>query len=118
MGLKEARDDIRLIDEQMAHLFVRRMEAVRAIAEHKRIEGLPVEDAAQEARVMEHCCACIEDAQLRPYYESFLQATMDISKNWQRHLIAESETFAGEGRAEHPAVATITCDEAAKCDTD
>lgn len=87
MELKEAREEIRRIDAEMAELFLRRMEAAARIAAYKREHGLPVEDKEQEARVIEAHSSQIEDESLRLLYVDFLQSAMDISKRWQRHLI-------------------------------
>lgn len=91
MELEELREEIRRADEAMAPLFVRRMAAARGIAAYKRAHGLPVEDKAQEARVLAGRGALIEDEALRPYYLDFLRAVMDVSKRWQRGLIGEAE---------------------------
>ena len=99
MELEEAREAIRQADEAMAALFVHRMEAARAIAAYKAAHGLPVEDKAQEARVLSGRSALIEDAALLPYYLEFLQHTMDVSKDWQRRLIAETQGDDGEVKA-------------------
>ena len=96
MELEEAREVIREVDEAMAALFVHRMEAARAIAAYKAAHGLPVEDKAQEARVLSGRSALIEDDALRPYYLKFLQSTMDVSKDWQRRLIAQARGDDGE----------------------
>ena len=87
MNLGESRDAIKRIDEQIADLFVERMEAVRDIAAYKDERGLPVEDLEQEARVLAERGALVEDEELRPFYLQFLQHTMDVSKRWQRHLM-------------------------------
>ena len=87
MDLDESRDIIKAIDEQMADLFVKRMDAVRHVAAYKREQGLPIEDKEQEARVIAGRGALIEDDELRPFYVQFLQGTMDVSKSWQHHLI-------------------------------
>lgn len=87
MELKEAREEIRRIDAEMAELFLQRMEAVGRIAAYKREHGFPVEDKEQEARVIEAHSSQIEDESLRLLYVDFLQSAMDISKRWQRHLI-------------------------------
>ena len=86
MDLNEARKRIKAVDEEMASLFEKRMEIVRDVAAYKRENGLPIEDPAQEARVIEWCSALIEDPELRPLYVRFLQNTMDVSKTWQRVL--------------------------------
>jgi len=87
MELHEIREEIRQIDEDMAELFVRRMEAVRKVAAYKNQRGLPVLDREQEARVIQGRSALIKDPELQPFYREFLQETMDISKRWQVYLI-------------------------------
>ena len=87
MNLTEARDEIARVDDQMAELFVRRMEAVRDIATYKREHGMPIEDKAQEARIIERCGTLVHDEQMRSFYVQFLQNTMDVSKRWQHRLM-------------------------------
>jgi chorismate mutase/prephenate dehydratase len=87
MELHEIREEIRQIDEEMAELFVRRMEAVRKVAAYKNQRGLPVLDREQESRVIQGRSALIKDPELQPFYREFLQETMDISKRWQVYLI-------------------------------
>ena len=52
MDLDDSRGIIKAIDEQMADLFAKRMDAVRHVAAYKREQGLPIEDKEQEARVI------------------------------------------------------------------
>ena len=87
MDLKESREVIRQVDEEMAKLFERRMEAVREIAAYKKERGLPIEDKEQEARVIKGRSARIENPELRSFYVNFLQDTMDVSKRWQHYLM-------------------------------
>ena len=87
MDLNEAREQIRMVDEEMAALFVKRMKAVEAVAAYKKARGLPIEDLSQEARVIEGCSALIGDKALRDCYVQFLQGTMMVSKRWQRRLM-------------------------------
>ncbi len=93
MELEELRARIRAVDEEMAALFVRRMEVSAQIAAYKRAHGLPVEDRAQEARVLAGRGALISDDALRPYYLDFLQGTMELSKRRQRALNAADGTL-------------------------
>lgn len=46
--LQEARKIISQVDEEMAALFVRRMEAAVQVAEYKKERGLPIFDGARE----------------------------------------------------------------------
>ena len=87
MDLQESRDVIRQVDEEMAKLFVRRMDAMRAVVAYKKERGLPIEDKEQEARVIEGRSALVEDPALRSFYINFLQDTMDVSKRWQHYLM-------------------------------
>ena len=87
MELHEIREEIRQIDEEMAELFVRRMEAVRKVAAYKNQRGLPVLDREQEARVIQGRSALIKDPELRPFYIEFLKDVMKVSKHWQQYLI-------------------------------
>ena len=91
MDLNEAREKIKAVDEEMASLFEKRMEIVRDVAAFKRENGLPVEDPAQEARVIEGRSALIKDPELKPLYVRFLQDTMDVSKTWQRLLSRDGD---------------------------
>ena len=87
MELHEIREEIRQIDEEMAELFCRRMEAVRKVAAYKNRRGLPILDQEQEARVIDGRSALIKDPELRPFYIEFLKDVMKVSKHWQQYLI-------------------------------
>ncbi len=87
MNLQESREVIRQVDEEMAKLFVRRMEAVREVAAYKKERQLPVEDKEQEARVIESRSILVEDPELRTFYISFLHDVMEVSKSWQQYLM-------------------------------
>lgn len=109
MELEELRQEISKADDEMAALFVRRMNAARQIAEHKRERGLPVEDAEQEKRVIREHSKWIEDPDLRDYYVRFLQAVMDVSKSWQHRLLeGQKIAYCGtEGSDDHTAVKNV-----------
>ena len=87
MELKDAREKISAIDEEMAKLFEERMEVVREVAAYKSARGLPIEDKEREASLLESKTKVIKDDSMRPFYANFLQNTMDVSKKWQRRLI-------------------------------
>lgn len=91
MELQDAREEIRQIDEEMARLFERRMEAVRKVAAYKLKRGLPILDKEQEARVLEGRSALIKNPELQPFYREFLQEMMEISKRWQVYLIQRKQ---------------------------
>ena len=74
-------------DRQIAELFVQRMNAVRDVAKYKQAHGLPVYDKAREEQVIKQNLDLIKDDDLKPFYVSFMQNTMEISRQYQRHLI-------------------------------
>ncbi len=85
--LQNARQTINEVDREMAKLFVRRMDAVRTVAEYKAQMGLPVLDAAREAAVVERNSALVSDEELRSYYVSFIKSNMEISRSYQHRLL-------------------------------
>ena len=86
----QARERINEIDEEMARLFERRMQAARTIAQYKSENGLPVCDPVREEQILKQNAAQIEDAALRSYYESFFQHCMALSREYQEDLIAKN----------------------------
>lgn len=98
MNLKEARKEIRHIDEKMAELFEKRMEFVTEVAKYKKKTGLDIDDPEQERHIIDECSVLIENDELRPYYSQFLQETMNVSKRWQ-HRLLEGQKIACCGDA-------------------
>lgn len=85
--LQAIRKEISEVDDAMAALFVRRMQLAEKVASYKKTYGLPVFDAAQEARVLERGAERVPDTRLGGYYRSFLQNLMDLSKQYQHRLL-------------------------------
>lgn len=85
--LEIARKQINEIDKEMADLFVKRMQAVKLVAEHKKEHGLPVLDASREEAVLEKNSAFIQDNDIKSYYVGFLQNNMELSKQYQHRLL-------------------------------
>ncbi len=94
--LEKARLTINEIDEAMAVLFEKRMEAAKTVAEYKRLHGLQVEDLAREKEVIKRNCGYISNEDLKSYYINFLQSNIDISKSFQ-HRILEGMKVAYSG---------------------
>ncbi len=85
--LEKARKAINQIDEKMAELFCERMDAVRVVAEYKRLHGTQVSDPVREGEVIKRNSAFIKDEELKSYYVNFLQSNMEISKKFQHRLL-------------------------------
>lgn len=107
--LEQARNSINKIDVQMASLFVKRMEAVSQVLSYKQENNLPVFDAVREAQVIENNTMLISDKEYKSYYHEFINNLMDISKQYQRSLLAlQSVGFQGtEGAYSHIALTKL-----------
>lgn len=84
--LEEARKIINEVDQQMAELFVRRMQAAEMVLEHKQAFGLPILDPVREAAVIERNAALIQSDVLRGYYVDYLRHLMSLSRAYQHRL--------------------------------
>jgi len=85
--LDKARQTINDVDKQMAALFERRMDAVRAVAAYKKEHGLPVDDFGREDEIIKRNAGLIASEDYRAYYVNFLRSAIDISKNMQHRLL-------------------------------
>ena len=67
--LKNLREKITDIDNEMADLFSRRMELVKQVAVYKQHKGLPVLDAKREEQVIAGGIERISDPELTVLYD-------------------------------------------------
>ena len=107
--LEQARTIINEVDDEMARLFVRRMEAVAMVAESKQANGLPILDESREEQVIRNGSKRVEDDELRAYYVNFIRNNMAISRNYQHRLLQGMRVaFAGtEGAFAHIATGKL-----------
>lgn len=82
MDLKDCRDRIDKIDDQLEALFKERMEVAAQIAAYKKANGLPVQDSAREKEVLAFRTADAGD--LEPYMRRFFKEIMKLSKEYQK----------------------------------
>ncbi|MFR5868949.1 MAG: chorismate mutase [Christensenellales bacterium] len=85
--LEQARKEINEVDAQMAALFERRMKAAEQVAAYKKQNGLPILDESREKAVIEKNLQRIEQDVFKPYYQSFLEHLMALSKEYQATLM-------------------------------
>lgn len=85
--LEEARIEIDQIDRQLAVLFEERMKLVRDVALYKVANQMAVFDAKREQQVIEKNCQLIQQEEYKPYFATFLQAFMDVSKQYQKTIV-------------------------------
>lgn len=84
--LESLRNEIDRIDKELADLFCRRMEIVEKIASCKKETGLPIADPAREAALLASRLSCAPDDALRPYFKSFFETLLALSKDYQAEL--------------------------------
>lgn len=89
--LDAIRTKINEIDRQMATLFEERMEISREIAEYKKEQGLPVYDANREQALIKQNLTYVKNKDIQDAYISFLRHTMDVSKQYQKRIIAHQQ---------------------------
>ena len=85
--LLKARKEINEIDKEMADLFVKRMAAVKDVAEYKAENNLPIYDEKRESEVIEANSRLVENDELREYYKKFIRSNMELSKAYQRRIL-------------------------------
>ena len=87
--LQQAREIISQVDREMCDLFLRRMEAVRQVAEYKQARGLAVFDGAREQEVLEKGAARVEDPALRQFKNAAIKSKVAV-ENFECLFAAEN----------------------------
>ena len=82
MELCELRREIDKADEELARLFVRRMELSEQIADVKKSVGLPVRDEAREEEKLRSIERLLP-AELRPYGVTLWETLFSLSRDYQ-----------------------------------
>ena len=85
--LDEARIEINEIDKEMISLYIKRMQAVRMVAEYKLENGLPVLDSSRESVLKAKNLVELDDKELEKYYLEFFDGVLESSKDFQKELI-------------------------------
>lgn len=85
--LEQARLIINNVDEEMAILFEKRMNAVKEIALYKKENNLPIFDPLREAEVIKKNVEKIKNSELKVYYHDYLEMMMEISKTYQQEIV-------------------------------
>ncbi|MBO4264418.1 MAG: chorismate mutase [Bacteroidales bacterium] len=86
-ALEEARLGIREADSELSRLFEKRMRLVEKVLDYKVRHGLPVLDAAQEARVLAAHADELQEPVLQEYYILLLKKLMELSRAYQTRLM-------------------------------
>ena len=115
MGMTDSRGEIDRIDDELAKLFLKRLEIVRDVAESKREKGLSITDPAREREILSRVTG-----EVGPEYENgarlFFSTLFDISKARQRAILNGGSRLADEIRSsvaahagKFPTKAAVAC---------
>ena len=107
MDLKELRDRIDEIDDELAELFVKRAQVACDVAEYKRDHNMAIMQPGREEEVLRKVCEHIPD-ELKDGARLFFTTLMDISKCRQQQLLTEVVPFKTVGETKDPVVGAVT----------
>ncbi len=95
--LKELRQEIEIIDKEMAKLFVNRMEIVKNVALYKQENGMVVLDRSRELELLEKTSSLVNDESMRKYFRELLEKQMELSRDYQRRILGLKTKVAYQG---------------------
>ncbi len=91
MDLKELREQINEIDENILHSFIKRMEVSREIAQVKKEKGLNLENKVREREILDRITE--ETGDLSPYARLLYSTLFDLSKSYQSQFVFTDGEF-------------------------
>lgn len=86
--IENARKIIDEADKEIAELFIKRMGAVKTVAEYKGERGLPIYDEEREKLILKRNVERLECDELKSYYDILLRSFIDVSKKYQENLLS------------------------------
>ncbi|MUN75004.1 chorismate mutase [Enterococcus casseliflavus] len=87
MNLEEARKEINVVDNELVLLLEKRMRAVVAVAEYKKLNNIPILDEKREAIVLEKVSNLVENQEFSESILEIFQNIMDATKKYQAKKI-------------------------------
>ena len=85
--LEEAREIINEVDKEMISLFIKRMAAIRMVAEYKSENNIAIVDNKREEVIKEKNLELLSNKQLEKYYLVFLEGVLNSSKTYQKDFL-------------------------------
>lgn len=83
MNLEEARKEINVVDNELVLLLEKRMRAIVAVAEYKKLNNIPILDEKREAIVLEKVSNRVENQEFSESILEIFQNIMDATKKYQ-----------------------------------
>ncbi|MBE6686387.1 MAG: bifunctional chorismate mutase/prephenate dehydratase [Ruminococcaceae bacterium] len=91
MDLKEIRNRIDVIDDEILKLFTERMETVKEVAEYKRAKNLPTLNSQRERDIIARVTDGMDD-EMASYTKSLYSTMFEVSRSYQNHANFDSES--------------------------
>ena len=88
--LKQCREEIDAIDEQLMALFEKRMNVAKDVVHYKMAHDMEIFQSEREAQVIQKNISRIHQETLEPYAKLFLTSLMNISKTYQSTFLSYS----------------------------
>lgn len=83
MGLKDLREQIDKVDDEIAKLYLQRMEIVKQVVEAKKAEGVGVVDPDRERKILLRITKNVENDDLKIYLKRVFETLFETSKAYQ-----------------------------------
>ena len=83
MDLKELRNKINEIDEELLSLYLKRMDISKQIGQYKKEHNLPIYDSKREEELINNLLNKINNNELKDNYKKIILLILDESKNQQ-----------------------------------
>ena len=115
MELKDYRDQLDQIDDQLTELFKRRMETVKQVADYKKEHNTPVLAAGRERDILYRVTGqCGEE--LQEYTKILFSTLLELSRDYQENRLSTGESrlcrdimAAAETGGSFPSRAVVAC---------
>lgn len=95
LDLQKIREDIDIIDRELARLFEKRMDIVLKVAEYKKQNNLPVKDKAREEKILAKCETLIKNKEYAEGLKKILRNIMDFSCDIQEKELKKNKIKFG-----------------------
>lgn len=95
LDLQKIREEIDIIDRELAYLFEKRMDIVLKVAEYKRQNNLPVKDMAREEKILAKCETLVENKEYAEGLKKILRDIMDFSCDIQEKELKKDKIKFG-----------------------
>lgn len=114
MDIKDVRNEIDKIDDEIAKLFTQRMDSVKKVIEIKKQNGLPVFNSAREREILSRIVGQVPE-NYEVYSKVLFSTLFELSRSYQNGLTGESnlekriKSALKTAEDEFPQRATVAC---------